>query len=419
MRVGIDFGTSNSAVALRGDDGQTRVARFDAVEPGATARTAPTVLFFPGDRRELAFGHAAVRTYLFDGLEGRFVQSMKTFLPAKSFTGTQLRGQSYEIEDLVALYLKRLLAAASAQLGTAITAVPDVVLGRPARFSLDPEADALAEARLVRGAERAGLSGFRMQIEPVAAALAYEAELARDEIVFVADLGGGTSDFTVMRVGPSHRGAADRRASILASRGVPIAGDKLDAEIVRAALLPTLGLGSSYLAFTDRAPVPNWIFHELLAWNHVSFLKSRKMLEFLRLVARTSDAPDAIARLLTIVEEDQGYLLYRAVERAKRTLADAEVATIADAEHGLAVEAEITRARFEAAIAPLVDQIWATALECLAAAGLTPDAIDVVFTTGGTSLVPLVRARFLDTFGAARLRAGDDFTSVAEGLARA
>ncbi|MFO0728721.1 MAG: Hsp70 family protein [Myxococcota bacterium] len=417
MAFGIDFGTSNSAVAFVDKKGKAKVARFRAVELDQTSSTAPTVLFFPSYQKDTHYGHEAVRTYLFNGLEGRFIQSMKTFLPAKSFAGTQIRGQQLEIEDLVALYLKKLLAAAEASMGVSIR--EDVVLGRPARFSLDPEADALAEARLIRGAERAGLSGFRLQIEPVAAALAYEASLDRDEVVLVADLGGGTSDFTVMRVGPKHQALTDRRQSILASRGVPIAGDKLDAEIVRAALLPLFGQGSSYVAFTDLAPVPNWIFHELLAWNHVSFLKSKKTLEFLRLVARTSDNKPAIQRLLRVVEEDQGYLLFRAVERAKRTLSTDDRAMIEDAEHGLAVEAEVKRETFDRVTLPLVEQIWSTALECLAAAGLEPRAVDAVFMTGGTSLLPAVRERFFSTFGEKKIRSGDNFTSVVEGLARA
>jgi len=422
MAIGIDFGTSNSAIAVIGGKAgvgkpkKAKVASFAAVEAETTARTAPTVLFFPSYQPETHFGHDAVRTYLFNGLEGRFIQSMKTFLPSKTFQGTQIRGQQLEIEDLVAMYLRRLIAAAEASLGTKIA--EDVVLGRPARFSLDAEADALAEARLLRGAERAGLPKPRLLIEPVAAALAYEADLKRDETVLVADLGGGTSDFTVMRVGPSHRDLPDRRESVLASRGIPVAGDKFDAEIVRAALLPILGLGSSYVAFTDSAPVPHWIFHELLAWNHVSFLKSKKTLEFLKLVAKTSNAKPAIQRLLRVVEEDQGYLLFRAVERAKRELTTGTHARIEDPEHGLAVEADISRETFERVTAPLLEQIWSTAIDCLAAAGIGAEGVDAVFMTGGTSLLPAVRARFVDKFGSRKIKGGDTFTSVVEGLAR-
>jgi len=414
--VGIDFGTSNSAYALARDDGTITLASFPRlIEPGDTD-TAPTVLFFPAYEKETHFGQQAIARYLQVGLEGRFVQSMKTFLPMKTFTGTIIRGRPFAIEDLVASFLRFFVQTAEAQLGVK-TGDLELVMGRPARFSADPALDALAETRLRTGAERAGLSKFRFLIEPVAAALAYESAIARDETVLVADLGGGTSDFTLMRVGPTQRPLEDRRASILAARGISLAGDKIDAELVRLALLPLFGVGSDYLAFTDRAPVPHWIFQRLLQWNHVSFLKSKETLEFLRLVNKTSSAPEAIGRLLDLVETDQGYLLFRAVERAKRALGTAEKAMIQDIDGGLVVEAEVRRSDFEAAIAPLVDKIHGTAVETLAAAGLTADKVDAVFMTGGTSLLPSVRARFEETFGADKIRGGRTFTSVGVGLA--
>lgn len=414
--IGIDFGTSNSGYAIATDDGAVRLAPFERVTDPGTADTAPTVLFFPDYERDIHFGHHAIGRYLHVGLEGRFVQSMKTFLPMKSFNGTAIRGRPFDIEELVATFLRRFVAAAEQHFGVK-TQDLDLVMGRPARFSEDPEADALAEVRLREGARRAGLTRFQFLIEPVAAALAYEAQIDRDETVLVADLGGGTSDFTLMRVGPSQRGLTDRRPSILASRGIPIAGDKIDAEIVRLALLPLFGLGSDYLAFTDRATVPHWIFNRLLQWNHVSFLKSKDTLEFLRLVHKTSNDKKAIGRLLELVESDQGFLLFRAVERAKRALATQATARIEDEAAALAVDAEITRADFEAATAPLVDRIHATAMETLTAADVSPERVDAVFMTGGTSLLPQVRERFIGSFGEAKLRGGNTFTSVAVGLA--
>jgi hypothetical chaperone protein len=416
--IGIDFGTSNSAYAVARDDGTVTLAPFSRVSEPTTADTSPTLLFFPDYERDTHFGHGAIARYLHTGLEGRFVQSMKTFLPMKSFTGTAIRGRHFDIEELVATFLRRFVSAAEHSAGTT-TRGHALVLGRPARFSENDDADALAEQRLRAGAERAGLADFRFLIEPVAAALAYEAQIARDETVLVADLGGGTSDFTVMRVGPSQRELRDRRPSILASRGVPVAGDKIDGEIVRVALLPSLGLGTDYLALTDRAVVPHWIFLRLLQWNHVSFLKSKETLEFLRLVHRTSSDRAAIGRLIELVDADQGYLLFRAVERAKRALATEPTARIADEAAMLVVDQPITRAQLDAAIAPLLDRIHGTALATLDAAGVTPAGVDAVFMTGGTSLLPQVRARFAATFGEDKIRGGETFTSVAVGLARA
>ncbi len=414
--IGIDFGTSNSGYAVAHEGGAVRLAPFPRVSDPGHTDTSPTVLFFPDYEKDTHFGNAAIARYLHVGLEGRFVQSMKTFLPMKSFNGTAIRGRPFDIEELVATFLRRFVAAAEDALGVKTTDL-ELVMGRPARFSEDPEADALAETRLREGARRAGLTRFSFLIEPVAAALAYEAQIDRDQTVLVADLGGGTSDFTLMRVGPSQRGLADRRPSILASRGIPIAGDKIDAEIVRIALLPLFGLGSDYLALTDRATVPHWIFNRLLQWNHVSFLKSKDTLEFLKLVHKTSSDKKAIGRLLELVDSDQGFLLFRAVERAKRALADEPVARIADEASALAVDAEITRADFERAISPLVDKIHGTAMDTLTAAGVAPAGVDAVFMTGGTSLLPLVQARFRETFGEAKIESGDTFTSVAVGLA--
>jgi hypothetical chaperone protein len=417
LRIGIDFGTSNSAVAVVFDDGRTALARFTHALADQEGETTPTVLFFPSYEPETHFGHAAVARYLYTGLEGRFVQSMKTYLPSAAFTGTQIRGRSLAIEDLVAIFLRRLIEAAQRTLG--VTLEGPTAIGRPARFSLEPEADALAQRRLLQAVAAVGLGRAKLVLEPVAAALAYEAELDRDEVVLVADLGGGTSDFTLMEVGPSHQARIDRQPSILASRGVPIAGDKIDGEIVRAALLEPLGAGSDYLALTDRTAVPRWIFQRLLQWNHVSFLKSKETLEFLRTVHRTSNRPEAIGRLLRIVEEDQGYLLFRAVERAKRELGSADRASIADREHDLAVEAVIDRSTFEVAARPLIDRMIATAEETLLAARIAADQVDTVFLTGGTSLLAPVRRRFEALFGPDKLRGGKTFTSVVRGLARA
>lgn len=435
---GIDFGTSNSAVARASEDGEVRIASWPI--PGELARasgasssdTTPTVLFAPSwdgpaedevrpARRAgtpaLLIGHEAVSQYLFTGLDGRFIQSIKAFLPQSTFTHTIIYGRKYSIEDLIATFLGTFLRAAEAQLGGKIEG--RVVLGRPARFSLDPEEDRLAEERLRRAARLAGLPDVAMVIEPVAAALAYEADLTADETVFVVDLGGGTSDFTLMRVGPQTRGRPDRRDSILASGGVPSAGDAIDGELVRARLFDPLGFGSSYLSMTARTPVPHWIWQKLKRWNHVSFLKSKKYLDFLREVHDTSDRPDEIAALIRIVDEDMGYLLFRAVERAKREVATSGRAWIRDLEHDLPVRRVLTRAQFVEATAEVVGQIRGAAEEVLAAAGIGPPEVDAVFMTGGTSLVPEVRAAFTGLFGEGKLRSRSTFTSVVDGLARA
>lgn len=421
--IGIDFGTSNSAVAATGPDGSVRLARFpqptvlDLYEGSSTTvHTAPTLLFFPRWQDTRHTGRDAVAHYLESGLEGRFIQSIKAYLPSKSFSGTHIRGKLMSIEMLIALFLKWLVARAQETFGGVLDG--PVVVGRPARFSADPEAEALAQDRLTKAVALAGLTDVQFRIEPVAAALAYEATLDADQVVLVADLGGGTSDFTVMEVGPGHRSRSDRAASVLASGGVSVAGDKIDGELVRAALLPLLGYGSQYGVMGTPTRVPGWVFHRLLRWNHVTFLKSRDTMEFLRLVERTSEAPERIRALIDLVDGDLGYVLYRAIERAKIAMATSASAWIEDREMGLPVSAELTGPLFEAAIAAQLDQIMQKATEVVAAADLGCGDIDAVFLTGGTSLLEPVRRRFARIFGEEKLERRDSFTSVAGGLVR-
>ncbi len=422
-RIGIDFGTSNSAIAATTSDGAVHLASFPQPSvlelydgSSRTASTAPTLMFFGRWDRKNHMGREAVLHYLGSGLEGRFIQSIKAYLPSKTFNGTHIRGKMTSIEALIALFLKWLVARAEESFGAPLDG--PVVVGRPARFTDDAAAEALAQERLSSAVAQAGLQEVTFRIEPVAAALSYEAGLEGDQVVLVADLGGGTSDFTVMEVGPSHRDRGDRLDSVLASGGVAVAGDRIDGEIVRAVLLPLLGQGSSYSVMGAPTRVPGSVFQKLLRWNHVSFLKSRDTLEFLRLVEQTSDRPEAIGALLELVDSDLGYVLYRAVERAKIAMATSPTAMIEDTEIGLPISTELTVETFRRAIAKPLDEIMLKAEAVLASAGTSREDIDAVFLTGGTSLLGPVRERFAALFGEHKLAAQDSFTSVAKGLVR-
>ncbi|MEM7677570.1 MAG: Hsp70 family protein [Myxococcota bacterium] len=418
--LGIDFGTSNSALAVANGD-QVNVLRWKI--PTAVAKkdkqegtTLPTVFFVPHEGRDLHVGYEAIEQYLLTGLDGRFIQSIKAFLPSKNFTGTQIHGRPRTIEELIAIFLRECLAKAREQLSASIEG--PVVLGRPARFSLDDQSDQLAEKRLLKAAEIAGLSNVRLMTEPLAAARAYEARLLEDQTVMVVDLGGGTSDFTVIAVGPSHKARPDAER-VLASGGVPVAGDALDGEIVRAKLLDLFGHGSSYRVFGEPTKVPHWMFKKLLSWNQLSFLKAAKYLDFLREVQRTSDQPEGIARLLRIVEEDLGYIMFRAVERGKQGVQRGQSAQIEDKDYALPFSVTLMRPEFEAATEEPIQKIRSTAHEVLRRAEVTPPQIDAVFMTGGTSLVQPVRRVFIELFGEDKLKGQDTFTSVVDGLARA
>jgi hypothetical chaperone protein len=412
ISVGLDFGTSNTAAALPGQEGGH--ARILEVDPsGDDPRLFRSVLFFPEDSTEILAGAGAIRRYLAEG-EGRFLQSVKTFLPSTTFQRTEIRNKSWRLEDLIAAVLRPIRARIEAVTGSAIE---NVVFGRPAVFSPDPERDALAEGRLRTAAEQAGFPTPAFVIEPIAAALRYEETLTKDEVVLVGDFGAGTSDFTLMKLGPSRREGVDRRADVIASSGVYVGGDRFDACIVKHRLLEKFGSGSTYMSMLKRLAIPGWMTRKLVAWHELSLLRERSTMEFLRTAVKTSDRPQALQNLITLAEENLVYRLYRSVEEAKRRLSSESDATVSFHECDIEIEERVTRAEFETWSAPLREELTAAVDRVLErAAGARPDA---VFLTGGSSRIPSVRQLFADRFGADQLREGDAFTSVAAGLGRA
>lgn len=406
---GLDFGTSNSAVALPSGE-------VLAVEPhSAEARLFRSVLFFPEGEALTFAGAEAIDRYLDDG-EGRFLQSIKAHLPSAAFTGTLIRGRTLRIEDLIALILRRLRTRAEEACGQTLD---EVVLGRPAIFSAVHRTDAMAEERLRAAAGLAGFNRVRFLIEPIAAALAYEAQLTRDELVLVADFGAGTSDLTLMRLGPSRRDSADRRKDVVASTGVWVGGDRFDAAIMKHKLLRFFGAGTTYRVTGQRLPMPTHLVNKLLSWHEMSFIRERSTQDFLDRMLRSTDDPQAIAALQDLVMHNLGYHLFRAIEAAKVKLSSATEARIKFDEARIHLDVRITRAEFDRFSAPLLDELTACVDRLLIAAQLGPDRIDAVFLTGGSSQIPSVRQLFADRFGEGRLRSGNAFTSVAEGMGRA
>jgi len=411
LACGLDFGTSNTAIAL--PDGTVL-----PISPGySDPRLYRSVIFFPEDEREVYTGAPAIQRYL-DDPSGRFIQSVKSFLHSASFRATQIRGRTWLIEDLVALLLRRVREAAAPNAGGA----PEkVVLGRPALFTHDPEADALAEQRLRRAAEIAGFTHIQFLIEPIAAALSYEAQLTRDELVLVADFGAGTTDLTLMRLGPSRRGNPDRRPDVVGSTGVRIGGDRFDAEIMRHKLLPRFGAGSTYRVrgFSDkRMPIPQHIMAKLLTWHEMSFIREKSTQELLETMLETSDRKTEIQALYDLVMDNLGYRLFRAIEAAKVRLSRDEQATVDFDEGRIQLHEPITRAEFDAFSQPLLDEL-AQCTDGLLAHHPEAKDIDAVFLTGGSSQIPAVRQLYVRRFGEERVRTADAFTSVAEGLGRA
>ncbi len=420
---GIDFGTTNSALALADGQGAPRLARF-ARGGGQTTSTFRSVVYFeraPGGRGApvALAGPRAIARYLAVDDPGRLVQSLKSFLAARDFTGTRIFEREYRLEALIAVLLRALLDEAEKELGPVRG---PVVVGRPVRFvsARSPEDEELALARLRAAFATAGVDEVVFEFEPIAAAYHYERTLDHDERILIGDFGGGTSDFSLLRVGP---GARRERAEggarvVLGNAGVPIAGDVFDGRIVRSVIAPELGLGSEFRSiFGTVLPVPRWIYGHLERWHHLSFLRSPRTLALLYDLQRDALEPERLDALIQVVRGDLGFPLHRSVERAKLALTREPSASLRFSHDRVRIEAPVARADFERWIAPELDAIASCVDGLLESNGLAPGDVERVFLTGGSSLVPAVRALFAARFGDERVRGGDELVSVASGLA--
>lgn len=421
--VGLDFGTTNSAIAIVGDDGAPRLARFAAAEAGAAAETFRSILFFEaqeetgGTESAVSVGNGAIARYLLAGGNGRLVQSLKSFLADKTFDSTDIMGETYTLGDLIAPIITALRDAAIAQFGELPARI---VVGRPVHFAAAGTADeALARSRLDIAVRRAGWTDVEFEYEPVAAAYDYALRIARDETVLVADFGGGTSDFSVLRLRPRSAALyAAARYEILGTDGIGIAGDAFDGRVMRHLVAPALGRGTKYRTpYGMVLPAPTWPYVKLERWHHLSFLKAPATMSRLARLRHQSLEPEKVGALIHIVENDLGYFLFRSVEETKLGLSDAEAARFHFADPPAVIDASVLRAEFERWIGRYLDQIAGCVDRLMKAVAIGPEKIDSVFMTGGSSFVPAVRRIFVERFGADRIRIGDEFTSVARGLA--
>ncbi|MEJ1159378.1 Hsp70 family protein [Prosthecomicrobium sp. N25] len=411
--LGVDFGTTNTVLAAAGPDGPT-VLPFDTGEGPLTAFRS-VLCFWQAmiegrAERRVETGPWALDRYVADPHDCRFLQSFKSFAASRSFTDTMVYGRRLTFEALLATFLESL----AGHYGGRIPTGARVVVGRPVTFVGGAPDEALALARYEAGFQAAGFDEIHFVYEPVAAAYFFAERLAADATVLVADFGGGTSDFSVLRF---ERRGGRLHAAPLGAAGVGIAGDSFDSRIVEHLVGPRIGRGSAYRSFGKVLPLPVHYFADFAQWHTLSLLKSPATLRELRELARTATDPEALERFLTLIEEDLGYALYRAVARTKLALSDADRATFDFAAEGIAIRAEVRRADFEAWIAGDLARIAAAVDAALDRAGTPAAAIDRVFLTGGTSYVPAVRRLFAERFGTERMESGNEFDSIAAGLA--
>ena len=400
--IGIDFGTTNSVVTALSPEGEVRVLRR------ATEEVFRSILCFWRDsagRLLHAAGPEGIAAYLKDPLEARLILSMKSYLAQRSFQETRILGRPYGLEALVGLFLRELLAPFGDELEGA-----RVIVGRPVRFVGETADDALGEARLRAGFAAAGLPDVQVELEPAAAGHRFATGLAEAATVLVADFGGGTSDFSLLRFEPGG-------VTPLGHAGVGVAGDAFDFQIIDHVVSPLLGKGGTYNVMGTDLPIPPGWYTSFARWHLLSLMRAPRTLRDIADVARNAAEPERLHQLIQLIEEEVGYELYRAISGVKATLSSRPRARLQFRHADFVVDAEIARADFEAWIAPELAQIGTAVDAALADAAITAKQVDRVFLTGGSSLVPAVRRLFEKRFGKARVMAGGEFVSVAEGLA--
>jgi len=407
---GLDFGTSNSTVAVQG------AADVELVALEGAARTLPSSIFFDFSNGAPVFGRAAIQSYV-DGAEGRLMRSLKSVLgTALMDETTRIKTKTYTFKDIIGLIVGRLKSAAEAALGVDVT---QVVLGRPVHFvDDDAAADRRAHNALEEIARAQGFRDIAFQYEPIAAALAYEQTVREEQYALIADIGGGTSDFSVVRVSPEGKYRPDRASDVLANRGVHIGGTDIDRLFSLKTVMPHLGLGSEMrLPFSDKAIlVPNGFYVDLATWHRINLLYTPKVARDIEELQRYALEPEKIARLGEIVESRRGHSIALSVEKAKIELSQSASAGIDLSEVERGFVAQTNPKILNDAIADQLGSLTRTLKETLAASGLDGDRIDAVFLTGGSTAIPAVRKAVTGSTPGAKIIEGDMFGAVGLGL---
>jgi hypothetical chaperone protein len=418
--IGIDFGTTNSSIACVDSSDEVQLAKFPYL--GGLTDAYRSLLYLQQTKERGAntlkswTGPEGIEQYLSADTKGRLIQSLKSFLTSRTLHSTEVFGRRHTLEDLIARILRDLRKKAELQFGINIRSA---VVGRPVHFvgAENQEDDGYAEGRLRSAFESAGFESVQFEMEPIAAAHYYESTLDHNELILIGDFGGGTSDFSLVHVGNTVRRANDGSANIVGNAGVGVAGDAFDAKIIRHLVSPALGAGSQLRSLGKILTVPNWVYIRLERWHHLSLLKARDVMEMLRGVKAQSLEPEKIAALIHFIKEDLGFHLHRAVQKVKSDLSNSSQATFQFSDGFVDLAAAVERASFEEWISEELGQIARCVDSLLASSGILPKDVDMVFLTGGSSFVPAVRRIFETRFGKERIRGGNEFTSVARGLA--
>nr|WP_315257239.1 Hsp70 family protein [uncultured Duganella sp.] len=406
IACGVDFGTSNSTV------GWVRPGQpvMLGLEDGKT--TLPSVVFFNADDDQVTYGRAALAEYL-AGYEGRLMRSMKSLLGTSLIDGqTEVGGRALPFRMLLAQFIGELKHRAERSAGREFTSA---VFGRPVHFIDDSkEHDQLAEDTLAEVARSVGFKDIAFQFEPIAAAFDYESQIAREELVLIADIGGGTSDFSLVRLSPERAKKAERRDDILANGGVHIGGTDFDKYLSLSSIMPLLGYGSQ---LRNNSEVPSSYFFNLATWHTINQVYTKKMWTQLSDLIRDAAEQEKLHRLQRLIDERAGHWLAMKAEEGKIALSGAEQVQLELDRLAPPVMLDLHRAQFDHAIDHLVGSVETTVLSLMRDAGVKPADVDTVFFTGGSSGVRKLRERIGALVPAARKVEGDLFGSIGAGLA--
>lgn len=403
---GVDFGTSNSTVGFH-RAGQPALLLLEDGKP-----TLPSVVFFNADDNVVRYGRAALTDYL-AGHEGRLMRSLKSLLGTGLIDSqTEVQGRALPFRELLAYFVRELKFRGEQAAGQTFT---QAVFGRPVHFvDDDASADKLAESTLLEVARAAGFRDVIFQYEPIAAAFDYESRVEREELVLIVDIGGGTSDFSLVRLSPARAGKADRRDDILANAGVHIGGTDFDKYLSLASTMPLLGLGTR---LNNDLEVPSSYYFNLATWHTINFAYTPKVARELQEVYRDARERDKLARLLKLIDQRDGHWLAMKVEEGKIALSGQEKTHVRLERLAPDLALPLQRDAFDAAIGHLVCNVENAVVRLLKDAGIAADAVDTVFFTGGSSGVPLLRQKIAARLPAARRVEGDLFGSIGTGLA--
>lgn len=414
ISIGIDFGTTNTVIALARRGAAVRAVRFrDIDEVSDLYRSVLCFEHLSSSRYDVQAqaGIKAIRTYLASLYETRFIQSFKSHVASPLFDETRIFGRRYKFEDLLSVFFRHAIADAGGELAER---GGRVVSGRPVAFVGAAPDEALAIQRYGEAYRRVGILDPAYVYEPVAAAYYYARRLTADALVLVCDFGGGTSDFSLIRF---ERRGNRVAATPLGHVGLAVAGDNFDYRIIDAVVSPRLGKGTLFRSIDKILPIPQHYHASFARWHQLAMLKTPEHIRDLERLQRASLSPDEIAEFIEVIRNDWGFNIYRAVSDTKMKLSVRPRADFVLRVGDIEIEEAISRADFESWIADDIGRIGLTVDRLLETEGVRVDDIDSVFLTGGSSFIPAVRRMFEARFGAHRLADGENFQSVAFGLA--